>query len=220
MAQESGSRAREIIDVATRLFARHGYDGVSVRDICSKLSVNFSIISYYFGGKLGLYREVLRRQFAACAELFSQVAAQNLEPREEVTALCRAMDEWQAEHPHFSALVGRESGDPGAEFREVAREYEDRLGGRLVELIRAGQRQGRFKSSLRPESAGAVLGLLLTGAGAARTLAPASSHRAELNYFDTIRDVFLEGLLAGPESEDGLRGIGKNTAKPRGTFGR
>lgn len=220
MAQESGSRAREIVDVATRLFARHGYDGVSVRDICSELSVNFSIISYYFGGKAGLYREVLRRQFAACADLFSQVAGQNLPPREEVAALCRTMGAWQAENPAFSALVARESGESGPEFRELAREYEDRLGGRLVELIRAGQRQGRFKSSIRPEAAGAVLGLLLTGAGAARTLVPGSSPRAEGGYFDAIRDVFLEGLLSEPEAEDTARGIGKNTAKPRGTFGR
>jgi AcrR family transcriptional regulator len=221
MAQESGGRAREILDVATRLFARHGYEGVSVRDICSELSVNFSIISYYFGGKAGLYREVLRRQFAACADVFGQAAGQNLEPGEEVAALCRAMGAWQAENPAFSALLARESGESGPEFREAAREYEDRLGGRLTELIRAGQRQGRFKSSIRPESAAAVLGLLLTGAGTARTLSPGQARGTEEGYFDVIREVFLEGLLSEPEAGDAQRGgIGKNTAKPRGTFGR
>ena len=47
------SRAR-LIEVAKKLFAAHGYQGVSVRDIATEAELNISMVSCYFGGKDGL----------------------------------------------------------------------------------------------------------------------------------------------------------------------
>src|SRR5690606_5092705 len=44
-----------IIEIARDLFAEHGFDGVSVRAICSKANCNVSAISYYFGSKEELF---------------------------------------------------------------------------------------------------------------------------------------------------------------------
>jgi len=52
-----------LIAVATPLFAEKGFNGVSVREIAGYASVNVSMISYYFGGKEGLYAAVLNEQF-------------------------------------------------------------------------------------------------------------------------------------------------------------
>ena len=38
-------------------------NGVSVRELASAAGVNLSMISYYFGGKEGLYAEILKEQF-------------------------------------------------------------------------------------------------------------------------------------------------------------
>ena len=52
--------AREkLIYVSRALFAEHGIEGVSVRDISSKAGLNVSLVSYYFGGKEGLYKAVI-----------------------------------------------------------------------------------------------------------------------------------------------------------------
>ena len=56
------SRSR-ILAAATPLFARHGLNGVSVREVASAAGVNLSMISYYFGGKEGLYASILKKQF-------------------------------------------------------------------------------------------------------------------------------------------------------------
>lgn len=53
------SRAR-LIEVAKRLFAAHGYEGVSVRDIATEAELNISMVSYYFGGKDGLLEACLQ----------------------------------------------------------------------------------------------------------------------------------------------------------------
>ena len=43
---------------AERLFAEHGFDRVSVRDIANDAQVNSALLGYYFGGKEGLLAEV------------------------------------------------------------------------------------------------------------------------------------------------------------------
>lgn len=50
---------QNIMDVATKLFAKNGFDGASTREICKQADVNISLISYYFGGKEELYKKIV-----------------------------------------------------------------------------------------------------------------------------------------------------------------
>lgn len=50
-----------LIQTAKHLFARRGYDGVTVRDIADTAKVNFSLIRYHFGDKKGIYCACLER---------------------------------------------------------------------------------------------------------------------------------------------------------------
>lgn len=50
---------QKIIEVATELFAKDGFEGTSIREICKKADINISMISYYFGGKKELYEKVV-----------------------------------------------------------------------------------------------------------------------------------------------------------------
>lgn len=57
---DRGAKARErLLAEATRLFAEKGYSGTSTREICLAAQANVAAIHYHFGGKEGLYREVL-----------------------------------------------------------------------------------------------------------------------------------------------------------------
>ncbi|MCH9020032.1 MAG: CerR family C-terminal domain-containing protein [Proteobacteria bacterium] len=59
-ADGAASRAR-ILEAAGKLFADQGYDAVSTRALAKAARVNLSAIGYHFGGKAGLYQEVLRQ---------------------------------------------------------------------------------------------------------------------------------------------------------------
>lgn len=60
MEKELNKNAEQkIIEVATKLFAKNGFEGASTRDICKEAGVNISLISYYFGGKEGLYKKIV-----------------------------------------------------------------------------------------------------------------------------------------------------------------
>lgn len=49
-----------ILKAAASLFAKLGLDKCSTREIAKQSDSNISLISYYFGGKEGLYKEVMR----------------------------------------------------------------------------------------------------------------------------------------------------------------
>ncbi|MCT4641079.1 MAG: TetR/AcrR family transcriptional regulator [Bacteriovoracaceae bacterium] len=48
-----------IMIIAHSLFAKKGYDAVSVRDISKEAGVNLSSINYHFTNKLGLYSQII-----------------------------------------------------------------------------------------------------------------------------------------------------------------
>jgi AcrR family transcriptional regulator len=63
MTRPSNITRERILKAAERLFADRGYEETSIRAIVTKARVNHAAINYHFGGKDGLYREVLRTAF-------------------------------------------------------------------------------------------------------------------------------------------------------------
>jgi AcrR family transcriptional regulator len=68
MTRPSDITRERILKAAQRLFADHGYKDTSVRAIVTRARVNQAAINYHFGGKDGLYREVLRATIRALTE--------------------------------------------------------------------------------------------------------------------------------------------------------
>jgi AcrR family transcriptional regulator len=58
--EESETRER-LLSQAEKMFATRGYDGTSVRRITESAGANVAAVSYYFGGKEGLYQAVFER---------------------------------------------------------------------------------------------------------------------------------------------------------------
>lgn len=68
-----GETRRRLRDAAARLFASHGWAGVTVRDICSAAEANIAAVNYHFDGKAGLYDEVV----TAAIRLMRQTMAES-----------------------------------------------------------------------------------------------------------------------------------------------
>lgn len=58
----SGDRRQQIVDVATKLFARQGYEGTTTRQIAEAAEVNEAIIFRHFSTKEDLYWAVIEDQ--------------------------------------------------------------------------------------------------------------------------------------------------------------
>ena len=62
MAEDTTSTRDRILDAAEELFARNGFDGVSVRQIMSKAEADVSLAYYHFKSKRDLFDQVMLRR--------------------------------------------------------------------------------------------------------------------------------------------------------------
>jgi TetR/AcrR family transcriptional regulator, regulator of cefoperazone and chloramphenicol sensitivity len=51
---------RKLLDAASEVFAEHGYQAATVREICTRAGANIASVNYHFGDKLALYSELLK----------------------------------------------------------------------------------------------------------------------------------------------------------------
>ncbi len=56
------NKRERILDVAEELFAQHGFDGVTMRDIASGAGVDVALASYHFGKKRDVFDAVFMRR--------------------------------------------------------------------------------------------------------------------------------------------------------------
>lgn len=58
-----GEATREkVLDAAERLFAEHGFDGVSIRQIAQEAGVTLGVVGFHGGSKLDLFKTILSRR--------------------------------------------------------------------------------------------------------------------------------------------------------------
>ena len=86
----SGSTKERILGAAEALFAQHGFDGASLRQLTTVAGVNLAAVNYHFGSKDKLVEQVFRRRLDALnqhrlAEL-AKVAGQPQTTLEDVLA--------------------------------------------------------------------------------------------------------------------------------------
>jgi AcrR family transcriptional regulator len=53
-----------LLEVGMRLFSERGFHQVTVRELCREAGANLAAVNYHFGGKLGLYREIVTGTFS------------------------------------------------------------------------------------------------------------------------------------------------------------
>ncbi|MBI3829376.1 MAG: CerR family C-terminal domain-containing protein [Planctomycetes bacterium] len=137
-----------LLNAGAEVFAEHGFQQASIREICRRAQANVAAVHYHYGDKEKLYEEVIRRQVGLMFERFPfKDALDASRPVEErLHAFLRAF---------FSRLL--EVGNSGCIGRIVAREMLEQsvVLDRLVkELIRPQQQllAGIVREMLGPDA--------------------------------------------------------------------
>ncbi len=89
-AQEAEKTREELLRVGQELFARNGFEAVSAEEIAGGASVTRGALYHHFGGKLGLFREVVTAVFEAQGVAILEKAEAQSDPREALLAGCAA----------------------------------------------------------------------------------------------------------------------------------
>jgi AcrR family transcriptional regulator len=80
--KDKTERGERILNAAEKLFALHGYDGVTLRTLANSAEVDVALINYYFGPKQQLFDTV----FARRAQILNEERLQALELAEQQAA--------------------------------------------------------------------------------------------------------------------------------------
>jgi TetR/AcrR family transcriptional regulator len=154
------SEDETILDTAEAAFAEHGFDGARIDAIARASGYNISLLFQYFGDKLGLYAEVLKRIDREITELQERVLAPMLEdetiaenvhtfkPFLETTV--RALFDYLLEHPRFLRMLTWEMAAGWQTYVKIASQLHIEDIGQFETLPQQVQSAGLLRSGFSP----------------------------------------------------------------------
>jgi TetR/AcrR family transcriptional regulator len=144
------------MEVGTDLFAERGLHGVSIRELSQAAGASISMISYYFGGKEGLYAAVLREQFA-CFDQIDDIRNRGAVPLAVIEAYLRWTIQRHRSHPHLLRFYTSELTNPTACFATIVSPAINKVIRILAEEIDKGVGQGCFRRDIQAVNASLAL---------------------------------------------------------------
>lgn len=209
---DRGARTKQrLLATALDLFGRHGFDGVSTRQLAERARVNQAAIAYHFGSKEGLYRavaqhianEVTGRSTPLVAALEARLA--QTADRREAGRLLRELVRGMAailvgspEAAQWARFILREQMEPSPAFDIF---YEAIAAGPLRTLMRlvarvSGEEEETEEVRLRAFALmGQVLAFRMARAAVLRRLGWSAIGRRELAAIQTVIDANIEAIV-------------------------
>ena len=143
----SSDRRKQILEVATELFGRHGFDGVTTRQIADGAGITEAMVFRHFATKDDLYWEVLSVKSAPdeVKKRLEERLQTDVEPQEIFTAIARYVLNRNMQDPAkcrlllFSALENHRLSQRF--FKTYMSEWYELLGS----YIRRQMEEGRFR---------------------------------------------------------------------------
>jgi len=154
-------RTRQVIvDAAEAVFAQHGYDGARIDVIAQISGYNKSLIGQYFGDKLGLYTEVLKRTDRDLTALQARVLAplfeHNVGPmdaenfRTFLTIVVRTMFDYLLDHPHFLRILTWEMAEGWQTYKQIVSHLQSEDREPFERFFQQAEQAGLLRSGFTP----------------------------------------------------------------------
>jgi len=166
--ENRGQKTRErIINAAGELFAEQGFEGTTIRDICTRAEVNNASVNYHFRDKENLFAEVIRYGFTAAHEKYPPdyhfENTKNAQERLRQFIWNMLIRKFDPELPQwFSRLISRNIQFAHSHKKKVLKGHKQKVGGAisgiLSELIEKGG--DRRQEIIKIAEAG-VIGIIL-----------------------------------------------------------
>jgi len=157
-----------LLEVAEKLFAEKGFDGVGVREITALAGCNVSAVNYYFKNKQGLYMAVFKERLAKRAFKLQENFRKEFNSSEKtlkslIKALVKAYllapisDEERLRH---HKLLSREAHQPTEAFNYMMKEVMLPFFNEIKEYIKMLSNQPLTEDALRIRTIGIFAVLL------------------------------------------------------------
>ena len=144
---KQGAASRELIlDAAEDLFSKHGFYGVTIREVAREAGVDTALIHYYFTAKRGLFdavflrrAEIWNNERVDAINRYAETAGADMTLEGLLEAFLRPPFEWSLKGgpgwKHYAALVAQTNAAPTFGGETMARYFDPAIH-RLIELVR------------------------------------------------------------------------------------
>ncbi|NML58168.1 TetR/AcrR family transcriptional regulator [Chryseobacterium cheonjiense] len=141
-----------ILDIAEELIAKKGYEGTSVRDICSKANINVAMISYYFGSKEKMMSYLYQYRVLKTRENFSEFADTIKEgkPEMQMKEIIKYIVAQLFKYNYFHGFVTQELRHT-ENLKDELMDFYQLFVKKLDEVIKKGVTSGVFTFTPKPE---------------------------------------------------------------------
>ncbi|MFN3536137.1 MAG: TetR/AcrR family transcriptional regulator [Brevundimonas sp.] len=144
--QKAGETREAILDAAEDLFSKHGFYGVTIREVAREAGVDTALVHYYFGAKRGLFdavfirrAEVWNNERVDAIDRYAAEAGDAMTLEGVLEAFLRPPFEWSLKGgpgwKHYAALVAQTNANPAFGGETMARYFDPAIH-RLIEAVR------------------------------------------------------------------------------------
>ncbi|PIF44003.1 TetR family transcriptional regulator [Chryseobacterium sp. 52] len=141
-----------ILDIAEELIAKKGYEGTSVRDICSKANINVAMISYYFGSKEKMMSYLYQYRVLKTRENFSEFAdtIKDGKPEMQLREIIKYIVSQLFKYNYFHGFVTQELRHT-ENLKDELLDFYQLFVKKLDDVIKKGVASGVFTFTPKPE---------------------------------------------------------------------
>ncbi|HET8842919.1 MAG TPA: TetR family transcriptional regulator [Ktedonobacteraceae bacterium] len=159
--KKRGEASREaILEAAEIVFAEHGFDGARVDIIAHLSGYDKKLLFRYYGDKLGLYSEVLKRAELEAHALLATAFAPLLEDtgavtrahqwRHFLTTLVQTMFDYLLAHPRFMRMLTWEMAEGWQTFMQITARFPPAYTDQFEVLFQKARKAGLLRSDFLP----------------------------------------------------------------------
>ncbi len=150
--EEKERRRAEILDAAEALYAKKGWDALTVDQVARSARLSRTLVYVYFRDKEELLFAIGERAMRLLRDRFIQASAGHALGIDKIEAIGRAYMGYAYEFPHYFDFCSRfqahsAGADPGS-HEDACRTAGDETIGTVVQAIEAGMRDGSIRADV------------------------------------------------------------------------
>lgn len=155
-ASSFDTNLERILRISADLFARNGYHGTGITELCKAVGLGRGALYHYIGSKEAVLYRISKTEVDRMNALAEDLQRQNLDPEEHLRRLASGLLSNIAEHRSEWTVFFREYSALSGEWRDRVVSARERYEGRWRQVLDRGVREGTFA----PMSGLLVKGLL------------------------------------------------------------
>jgi len=151
-SNDPASTRRDILEVATREFAKKGLAGARIDEIAAQTATSKRMIYYYFQSKQGLYLAALEESYRRIREIEGTLHLGDLPPIEAMRTLVGFTFDYESQNQDFVRLVMNENMHNGhyLEQSDIINDLNWPVINSIRDIYARGCAQGLFRIGLDP----------------------------------------------------------------------